>query len=60
MLFISPFIACKKALIEHTQDPAPAIPWTDSSTTHPLNAAIERSAGKISLKRFARHFFTGE
>jgi D-alanyl-D-alanine carboxypeptidase len=50
MLFISPFIACKKALIEHTQDTAPGIPWADSSSFHPLNTVLTDLLEKYRLK----------
>jgi D-alanyl-D-alanine carboxypeptidase len=42
--------SCEKALVQHTQNNAPAIPWTDTSTKHPKNALFKNLLEKYTNK----------
>lgn len=50
LLAVLLFTGCRKPQIEHTQNGAPLIPWTDSSSKHPGQAAfsalLEKYRGK--------------
>lgn len=43
-------IGCEKALVEHTQNTAPDIPWTDTSSHHPKDAALTELLKKYQKK----------
>jgi len=42
--------SCKKALIEHTQNTAPGIPWEDTSSLHPKNEQFKAFLEKYRKK----------
>lgn len=47
-------IGCKEALISPSENGAPAVPWTDSSSIHPKNAAY-----KALLEKYVRKGLPG-
>jgi D-alanyl-D-alanine carboxypeptidase len=52
-LYIIPllvFFACKKPAIPHTENTPPAIPWTDSSSKHPMNTQFKELLEKYRQK----------
>ena len=44
------FLSCKKALIEHTENTAPPIPWIDSSSHHPKDGLFKALLEKYRIK----------
>ncbi len=46
--FTALLVSCKKALIQPTRAVAPAIPWADSSSVHPKNAAYSKLIEKYN------------
>jgi D-alanyl-D-alanine carboxypeptidase len=49
-LFISCFISCKKSQVPPTQFSTAVIPWSDSSSKHPKNAALKALIEKYRQK----------
>jgi D-alanyl-D-alanine carboxypeptidase len=42
--------SCKKALVPHTENNAPAIPWADSSSKHPKKLQFKNLLDKYTKK----------
>lgn len=50
LLLITSFIACRKAQIVSTKSIGVTVPWTDSSSLHPKNAALKALIEKYRAK----------